>query len=102
MRGLIPLLPTLLVFTQPWSVAGVLPTGMIEFKSTKGYTYCAGGVRCCGAGVWLFVIGLRWVMGMTQGGGVGTQHYRFPLAPPLPSLYCALYMNESVSMCGSM
>lgn len=48
MRGLAPLLPALLLLllTQPWGVAGVLPTGMIEFKSTKGYTYCAGGVRC--------------------------------------------------------
>lgn len=46
MRGLLPLLlPALLLLTQPWSVAGVLPTGMIEFKSTKGYIYCAGGVR---------------------------------------------------------
>jgi hypothetical protein len=44
------LLPALLLLTQPWSVAGVLPTGMIEFKSTKGYTYCAEGVR----GVCLF------------------------------------------------
>lgn len=50
MRGLLPLLPALLLLTQPWSVAGVLPTGMIEFKNTEGYTYCAGGVRG-GAGV---------------------------------------------------
>ena len=38
---------------------------MIEFKSTKGYTYCAGGVRCCG------YVGLGVCVGLNDDGEEG-------------------------------
>lgn len=82
MRGLIPILQALLVLTQSLSVAGVLPTGMIEFKSTKGYTYCAGGVSCFVGRVFgFFVLGLR---RMTQTGESGHGTTTSPALLPYP------------------
>lgn len=45
MGGLVPLLFLASFLAHPMEVAGVFPTGMLEFKSTKGHTYCAAAVR---------------------------------------------------------